>query len=192
MWPAAGLGALLVVLVGVAPARADEAVWALLRGGGHVILMRHAATDRTLGDPPGFRLEDCATQRNLIEEGRAQARRLADVLRSRAIPIGRVLSSQWCRCLETARLAFGRAEPWPALNGGPRDADRVAARVRELRGLLATPPSGGNLALVTHGFNIRDATGEMPVEGGLIVFTPLGGDRFAIAGRLVPSDLTPR
>src|SRR5436189_1713253 len=102
-------------------------------------------------------------------------------------PLGRVLSSQWCRCLETARLAFGRAEPWPPLNAAPRDAERVAAR--ELRARLATPPAGGNLVLVTHGFNIRDATGDMPAEGGLVVFTPLGGDRFTVAGRLVPADL---
>ena len=58
-------------------AAADEALWALLRAGGQVIVMRHAATDRSLGDPPGFRLDECSTQRNLSEEGRAQARRVA-------------------------------------------------------------------------------------------------------------------
>ena len=184
--------AALALVAGVSSARADEALWTLLRDGGHVILLRHAATDRTFGDPPGFRLDDCSTQRNLVDEGREQAKRLGDALRARAVPIGRVLSSQWCRCLETARLAFGRVEPWPALNAGPRDADRVDARVRALRALLATAPSGGNLALVTHGFNIRDATGEMPVEGGLIVFTPLGGDRFKVAGRLTPAEVAPR
>ena len=113
-------------------------------------------------------------------------------MRTRGVPIGRVLSSQWCRCLETARLAFGRVEPWPALNAGPRDPERVAARVRELRALLASPPSGGNLVLVSHGFNIRDATGEMPVEGGLVVVTPGGGDRFTVAGRLTPADVAGR
>ena len=181
------------MLLGTAArARADEALWTLLRGGGQVILLRHAATDRSVGDPPGFRLDDCSTQRNLVEQGREQARRLGDVVRQRAVPIGRVLSSQWCRCLETARLAFGHAEPWPALNAGPRTDEQVAARARALRALLATPPSGGNLVLVTHGFNIRDATGEVPVEGGLIVFTPLGGDRFTVVGRLTPADLASR
>src|SRR5256712_4605676 len=180
--------AALALVAGVAPA-ADDALWTLLRSGGQVILLRHAATDRSFADPPGFRLDDCSTQRNLTDGGREQARRLGEVLRARAVPIGRVLSSQWCRCLETARLAFGRAEPWPPLNAAPRDAERVAARARELRALLATPPAGGNLVLVTHGFNIRDATGDMPVEGGLVVFTPLGGDRFTVAGRLVPADL---
>jgi broad specificity phosphatase PhoE len=184
--------AALALAVGVAPARADEALWTLLRGGGQVVLMRHATTDRTFGDPPGFRLDDCATQRNLVAEGRDLARRVGEAFRAHGVPIGRVRSSQWCRCLETARLAFGRAEPWPALNGGPRAPERVAERARELRGLLATPPTGGTLVLVTHGFNIRDATGEMPVEGGLIVFTPLGGDRFTAAGRLTPADLAPR
>ena len=181
--------AALALVAGVSSARADEALWTLLRDGGHVILLRHAATDRTFGDPPGFRLDDCSTQRTLVDEGREQAKRLGDALRARAVPIGRVLSSQWCRCLETARLAFGRAEPWPPLNAAPRDAERVAARARELRARLATPPAGGNLVLVTHGFNIRDATGDMPAEGGLVVFTPLGGDRFTVAGRLVPADL---
>jgi broad specificity phosphatase PhoE len=182
----------LTLAAAATPARADDALWTLLQGGGQVIVLRHAATDQTFGDPPGFRLDDCSTQRNLIDRGREQARRLGEVLRARGVPIGRVLSSQWCRCLETARLAFGRVEPWPALNGGPRDPERVAARMRELRAQLAMPPSDGTLVLVTHGFNIRDATGEMPVEGGMIVFTPLGGDRFTVAGRLTPGDLAPR
>jgi len=182
-------GAALALVAGAAPADADDALWTLLRGGGQVIMLRHAGTDRTFGDPPGFRLEACSTQRNLTADGREQARRLGEVFRTRGVVIGRVLSSQWCRCLQTARLAFGRAEPWPALNGGPRDAERVAARVRDVHALLATPPSGGSLVLVTHGFNIRDATGEMPAEGGLVVFTPLGGDRFIMAGRLAPAEL---
>ena len=174
------------------PASADETLWTLLRGGGHVILLRHAATDGTAGDPPGFRLDDCATQRNLVDRGREQARQLGEVVRARSVLVGRVLSSQWCRCLETARLAFGSAEPWPALNLGPRDAERVAARGREVRIRLATPPSSGNLVLVTHGLIIRDATGEMPAEGGVVVIAPLGGERFRVAGRFTPADLAPR
>jgi len=177
-------GAALALVAGVAPVAADDALWALLRGGGQVVMLRHAGTDRTFGDPPGFRLDDCPTQRNLTAEGREQARRLGEVFRARGVSIGRrVLSSQWCRCLETSPLAFGRAEPWPALNGGPRDVERVAARVQDVRALLATPPAGGTLVLVTHGFNIRDITGEMPAEGGLMVFTPLEGGRFTVAGR---------
>src|SRR5207247_2594884 len=83
-----------------------------------------------LGDPPGFRLDECSTQRNLSEEGRAQARRVGAAFAARGIPIGRVLSSQWCRCLETARLAFGGAAPWPALNSFFRDRTQEAERTR--------------------------------------------------------------
>ena len=97
-------------------AGADEALWALLRGGGQVVLMRHATTTPGVGDPPGFRLGDCPTQRNLTDAGRDEARRIGAAFRSRDVPVGRVLSSRWCRCLETAQLAFGRAEPWDALD----------------------------------------------------------------------------
>jgi broad specificity phosphatase PhoE len=152
-------------------------------------MLRHAATDGTFGDPPGFQLGACATQRNLTAEGRAQARQIGEAFRAREIPVGRVVSSLWCRCLDTAELAFGRVEPLPALNGGPRDAERVASRVRAVQALLGTAPTGGNLVLVTHNFNIRDATSELPEEGQMVIFTPRGGGRFTTAGRLAPGGL---
>lgn len=71
----------------------------------------HAATEPRIGDPPGFQLDDCATQRNLSEAGREEARRIGAAFRARGIPIGRVLSRRWCRCLETAGLAFGTVGP---------------------------------------------------------------------------------
>ena len=101
----------------------DAALWQRLRGGGHVLLMRHAATDPGIGDPPGFVLERCASQRNLSDAGRRDARRIGDALRRRGIPIGEVLSSRWCRCLDTARLVFGRADPAPMLDSMFRDED---------------------------------------------------------------------
>ena len=81
----------LLVLAALAPPalRADEALWSLLRSGGQVVLVRHAATDPGVGDPPGMKLDDCSTQRNLSEEGRSEARRLGEALRSRAIPVSR-------------------------------------------------------------------------------------------------------
>jgi len=167
-------------------AAADEALWALLRAGGQVIVMRHAATDRSLGDPPGFRLDECSTQRNLSEEGRAQARRVGAAFAARGIPIGRVLSSQWCRCLETARLAFGTAEPWPALNSSFRDRTLEADRTREVRALASERPAKGNLVLVTHQVNIGALSGVYPVEGELVVLTPLGQGNFRVAGTMRP------
>ncbi|HIK16487.1 MAG TPA: histidine phosphatase family protein [Leptolyngbyaceae cyanobacterium M33_DOE_097] len=82
---------------------------------GYVAVMRHAIAPGT-GDPGNFRLGDCQTQRNLSETGRQQARRLGQLLRDRQVPVTRVLSSQWCRCLETARLLdLGQVEPFPIL-----------------------------------------------------------------------------
>jgi phosphohistidine phosphatase SixA len=112
------IGAVLLAswLAGPADARADEAVWRSLRDGGHVILIRHAIAPGT-GDPAGFVLKDCATQRNLSAEGRAQARRIGVMLAARKVPIDRVLSSRWCRALETARLMDLRpVEPFAALD----------------------------------------------------------------------------
>lgn len=90
---------LLASLVLACPSLAavDEALWALLRGGGQMVFMRHAITTPGVGDPAGFRLEDCAPQRDLTDACREAARRVGATFRSRGIPIGRVLSSPWCR-----------------------------------------------------------------------------------------------
>jgi phosphohistidine phosphatase SixA len=183
-WPA--LLACVLVVAG-APARsdADDALWSLLRAGGQVIMLRHAGTDGSLGDPPGARFDDCSSQRSLTEKGREQARKIGEALRAREIPVGRVLSSPWCRCMETAQLAFGRAEPLFTLLGGPRDPASIETRVRALRPLLGAAPVGGNLVLVTHAFTILDVTGERSAEGEMVVFTPRGDTRFALAGRLM-------
>ena len=163
----------------------DDALWTLLRAGGQVIMLRHAGTDGTPGDPPGARFDDCATQRNLTAKGREQARQIGEALRAREIPVGRVLSSPWCRCMDTAQVAFGRAEPLFPLLGGPRDAASIETRVRALRPLLGAAPVGGNLVLVTHGFTILDVTGERVAEGEMVIFTPQGDNRFTLAGHLM-------
>src|SRR5262245_58263872 len=113
-------GVLAFLLAGVLTAptavAADEEVWALLKGGGQVLMIRHAITTPGVGDPPGMRVDDCSTQRNLTDQGRQDARRLGEAFRARKIPVGAVLSSPWCRCIETARLAFGvTPETWAPL-----------------------------------------------------------------------------
>lgn len=163
-----------------------EALWRLLAGGGQVVLVRHAATEPGLGDPRGFRLGDCATQRNLSEAGREEARRLGDSFRARGVPIARVLSSRWCRCLETARLAFGRAEEWPPLDSFFDDRSREPGQSAEVRRLAGGSPAGGNLVLVTHQVNITAVTGVSPAPGELVVLTPRGDGAFVVAGRLAP------
>ena len=172
---------------GLGPALASDAVWEGLRGGGHVVLIRHAATEPGVGDPPGFRLEDCATQRNLSEAGRAEARRIGAVFRQRGIPVQRVLSSRWCRCLETAQLAFDRVEPWPALDSFFANRSREHEQTRAVRALVAEPFTGGNLILVTHQVNITALTGIVPAPGEIVVLAPKPGGATEIVGRLPPS-----
>jgi hypothetical protein len=105
-----------LMLMAAPCASAADDLWKLLEAGGRVVLMRHTITTPGAGDPPGMRLDDCSTQRNLTEEGRRHARAIGEAFRSRRIDVDRVLSSPWCRCLETARLAFSRAEVYEPLS----------------------------------------------------------------------------
>lgn len=179
----------LLVLLGLlwpAAAQADEALWALLRGGGQVLFVRHASTTPGVGDPENFRLEDCATQRNLSEEGRSEARRLGELMRRNKVPIETVVSSPWCRCIETAELAFRRVdEKWPALSNLFGRSPNADAQVKAMRPRIAGYRGKGNLVLVSHGSTALALTGASPQQAEVIVLTPAGGS-FRIAGRIAP------
>jgi phosphohistidine phosphatase SixA len=176
---------LVSFLLAAAPtAAASEQLWTLLEGGGQVVLIRHGLTTPGVGDPPGFRLDDCATQRNLDDEGRREAQRVGEAFRTRGVPVERVLSSPWCRCVETARLAFGGSEPWPALGNLFGRPENRAEQVRQMRLRVSERPGPGNLVLVTHGSTIAALTGINPGTAEMVVVTPQGGGRFAVAGRL--------
>jgi phosphohistidine phosphatase SixA len=137
---------------------------------GRVLMLRHAFAPGT-GDPPRFRLSDCATQRNLDEAGRAQARELGERLATAGVGRATVYSSQWCRCLETARLLqLGEVTALPALNSFfSRPQDRQA-RVSALRAFLAgLPVAGQPVVLVTHQVTINAfADASVPSGGGSI------------------------
>ena len=152
----------------------------LLRAGGVVAAFRHALAPGTF-DPPQFRLDDCSTQRNLNDEGRAQARRLGQWFVSQRLQPARVRSSPWCRCVDTARLAFGNAEPWPAL-GSPRGNTESAgaAHLRELRQALqiAADKRDGFEVWVTHMFVLADLAQVSLGSGeGLVLRAEGGGVR---------------
>jgi broad specificity phosphatase PhoE len=173
------------LLVVAAPAHADDEAWALLARGGQVVLIRHALTDPGVGDPPGFRLDDCRTQRNLSEEGKRDAQRLGAAFRERAIPVARVLSSPWCRCVDTARLAFGvDAQKEPALANLFEYGQNRERQVAAFRKLVAAAPRQGNLVLVTHGSTIAAFTGINPATAEIVIVTPEGGERYRVAGRI--------
>jgi len=148
------------------------------------VLIRHAVTTPGVGDPPGFRLDDCATQRNLTDEGRGHAKRIGEAFRAHAIPVERVLSSPWCRCVETARLAFGKSEPSGALGNLFGRPERHAQQVEQMKALAAARPKGGNLVLVSHGSTISALTGISPATGEMVIVTPQGDGKFTVAGRL--------
>jgi broad specificity phosphatase PhoE len=169
----------LIVLLAASSAAADEKLWSLLKGGGQVILIRHTVTTPGVGDPPGMRLDDCSTQRNLTDAGRAHARRIGEAFRSRGIPVERVVSSPWCRCLETAHLAFGKAEVSDALSNLFGRPDNRERQLSQMRALIAARQGLGNLVLVTHGSTIQALTGVSPGTGEIVLFS-----HGTVAGRL--------
>jgi phosphohistidine phosphatase SixA len=183
--------AIVAVLLGfcgsVEIAVADEAAnaWNALRAGGHVALMRHADAPGGVGDPPGFRVDDCATQRNLSPKGRADAEKVGSRLKQEGIAFGKIVSSPWCRCIDTAKL----------LNLGAVETDATFGNVVVLRDQRETLTAGGraliakwtgreNLLVVTHGANIFALTGISPASGEIVVVKG-GSDRAEPVGRLL-------
>ncbi|MBM3372499.1 MAG: histidine phosphatase family protein [Betaproteobacteria bacterium] len=184
------LAALLCMLAGVWSASAQEgSVWPALRDGGLVLMLRHAETDPGIGDPPDFRLGDCSTQRNLSAAGRAQARRFGQRLKQQGVDVDAVYSSRWCRCLDTARLAFGKVTPLPALDSFFGEPQRREAQTADLRRYLAQRKAQdrkGNLVLVTHQVNITALTGIHPAMGEAVVLQHTAGGALEVIGRLPP------
>jgi broad specificity phosphatase PhoE len=178
---------LLPALIGLHATAAtsdEDALWQKLQGGGVTVLMRHAATNPGIGDPPGFELSQCATQRNLSDAGRQDARRIGAAFRLRGVLPGAVWSSRWCRCLDTARLAFGRAAPEPGLDSMFNDDAAVAAsKLRSLHARLAARRETTPLVLVTHDVNIRALTGQSLAPGEMVL-TQLRDGKLEVIGRL--------
>jgi phosphohistidine phosphatase SixA len=141
---------------------------ARLRTGGWVLMMRHAQTEPGIGDPPGFRLDRCATQRNLSEAGRRQARAAGDALRAAGIVPSLVRSSAWCRCRETAELAFGQYEPWPPLDSFFEDRAREPAQTAQVLAFARELRAPANAVLVTHQVNVVAALRVSPAQGEIV------------------------
>ena len=162
---------------------ADESVWEVLRAPGAVVVLRHSFAPGGF-DPPDARLDDCSSQRNLDENGRAQARRIGEAFRQHAISVGPVLSSPRCRCLDTARLAFGKVEAWEVLQGALNDAERRRLQLDDMRRRIAAHRSGPLLVLVTHGSVVTDLTGRSIRMGEFVVLRRGADGSHAVAGEL--------
>lgn len=182
--------ALTVGCASAAAPQADSPTWKLLRQNapGYVVMMRHAEAPGT-GDPANFRLEDCATQRNLSPAGRAQAKRMGETFRRRNIRIAQVLSSQWCRCLDTAQLLqLGPVKPFPALNSffqNRRSEAQQTAAVRQL--ILNHRQKNGVLILVSHQVNITAISGIFPQSGAAVVLQANDRGDVTVVGQLPPA-----
>jgi phosphohistidine phosphatase SixA len=157
------------ILLLPATARAEDGPpWQSVRTGAAAVIMRHAIAPGG-GDPPGFRREECATQRNLSEEGRAQARRIGVLLRGNGVIAATVRTSAWCRARETATLlGLGPATHEPALDSFFGDRGEGPARTEALRALLAAW-RGGPLVMVTHQVNITALTTVFPASGEMVI-----------------------
>ena len=181
-------GILLVcalMLLGRLEARADDDLWAALREGNAIALMRHATAPGT-GDPQGFVLDDCATQRNLSNEGRAQARAIGERFRARGINQAEVSASRWCRALETAELlGLGEVTPLPALDSFFGARELGPARSDEVLAFLAGREGDRPLVLVTHQVNVTALTGVFPRSGEVVVARP-ADDGLEVLGTLPP------
>ncbi len=147
----------------------EAALWTALRSGGHAALLRHALAPGT-GDPSDFTLSACETQRNLSDAGRRQAARIGARFRANGIPSAQVLSSQWCRCLETAQLlGLGPVAELLALNSFFRRPGRRDGQTRALQDWLAAQSLDRPVVLVTHQVNITALTGVYPASGELVI-----------------------
>jgi phosphohistidine phosphatase SixA len=173
------------------PRLQGQALVDALKQGGLTILMRHASTESVAPDPESFDVADCKTQRNLSERGREEARAIGAALVKLGIRISKVDSSPYCRCLETARLAFGRVEVSELLSvGDDLSFDEKHQRGRAVRQLLATAPEPGtNAVLLTHTGTLLYSFGlDSKPEGIAHVFQPGPAGTSLYLGSLTPDD----
>ena len=180
------LAGLLMVAPALAGDNSNEA-WAALAKGGHVALIRHGnAPPGYGGDPPGFRFDDCKTQRNLDDAGRAQAKALGEAFRKHGVRVDRIVSSPVCRCMETGQLmAVGSVETSWAL---VPDTGSSTIRVLELEEMVSSWRGPGTLVLVTHALTVNPLTGFLPAQAETVVLQPTranprGG---TVVGRIAP------
>jgi len=179
----------------------DRSLAESLRHGGYVIYFRHAQTDRSATDeaedPEWWRSRDPQEMRQLSAEGRDEAREVGEALRDLGVPVDAVLSSEYWRAEETARLlGAGSVETTPGLNllrwaeteGGEDGRQRTRAELRRL--LSAPPPETTNTVLVGHRENLMEAADVSLEEGEAAVFEPLGGGGFRLVTIVSPEDWT--
>jgi phosphohistidine phosphatase SixA len=179
------VAALAIATLAVLPVEATEAAWAKLGRGGYAVLMLHAIAPGT-GMRSAEDAKGCSARRNLSDRGEQQAFRMGARIEARAIPIERVLTSQYCESVDTARLAFGNVptEHIAALNPLPADEDAANSQIKEIIDRINAFQGPGDLFVVTHKNVILALTGIRPRATEAIIVEP-GGDRLRIVARLI-------
>lgn len=175
-----------------ANAKASAGLVSALRQGGLVIYFRHADTGPAYQEQ-GVDLKRCDTQRNLNDKGRDEAKQIGAQFKRLGIPVGDVLSSEFCRCRETAELAFGHYQVDSLLTGVSRSPEAAPKRERAIAGLkkmLATlPPAAANTVLISHGYNLWDTEGfHLGTQGEAAIYKPDGKGGYALVARLTPDE----
>jgi len=192
------LSAVLLVLPAAArppsqeqPLLGLDSILGQLRKGGFVIYFRHSLTEQSGRTDEEADLARCETQRNLSPQGREQAAQIGAAFRTLGVRVGTVTTSPFCRCKDTAKLAFGKftvdGDLYFAISA---DAARTKELAGSLRRMLSTPPAAGmNSVIVSHTANLREAAGIWPnIEGEAYVFRPLPGGRFEAVAKVLPGD----
>ena len=161
---------ILICLVFSSWAQASDMREALEQSGANVVFMRHALAPG-YGDPDNFKVGDCSTQRNLNDAGRRQAAAIGREFRNNNIVFDRILSSQWCRCQETAHyLGIGAWAEFTGLNSFFQGYADKQQTVQFLEEKLSTIPLDHLVLMVTHQVVISEITGYAPASGGLIFY----------------------
>ena len=181
---------LLCLLCFLPPARVSaqnqEIAWSEFLQGRAVAFLRHA-TAPGLGDPPGFMIGDCSTQRNLSQEGRHQTRRIGEFFSKKGIKEASIYSSQWCRCLETATLLnLGKVNELPSLNSFFQDSSTEKSQTKEISQFIISLPAGKPAIMVTHQVNITALTGIVPGSGEIVLFRFNKDKSGEVIGRFKP------
>ena len=187
------LAVLAISLIAAPAAVGDDSreTWTALVNGGHVALIRHGNAPPGYGDPPGFKIDDCTTQRNLDDRGRAQARALGAAFRQHGVRVDKVLSSPWCRCLETAELlALGPVDKTWAVAASDRSPERLAV----LKQMVSSWRGPGTLVVVTHALTVQALVGIMPGQAETVVLRPKRDPEpgVDVAGRILSARMSVR
>ena len=161
---------IFLILTNVIKADTETQILNNLKNGGNLIFIRHAYAPGG-GDPDNFDLNDCSTQRNLSETGREQAKKIGKFFYENQIPIDKVISSEWCRCKETAQIAFKRYETKDFLNSffSKKFSKNRTKQIKDLNKYIDKWDSSKNLVLVTHYVVITEILNYAPSSGEIVI-----------------------